>query len=342
MNKLIFFIFFLANFSQISLAQNQDSIEIKNLKHEIYRLDVQLKTVEKNQLNYKIEKDLIKETYSSNYERINMIITIILGIIGVLGYLGIKDINGVKKEYLAELNKLKTLQRDFESKSKEFNHEKQKFDTEIKQILIENENQNRKIKFIELKEKISNLLKENKLNESLDFIGAALEIVPLDEPVLRFKARTLCRLNRIEESLSIYEKLYKNLPDDKGILLDLIEMMFFAKEFEKAEVLIKQNSVTYNAKSDGKLSKMLNLFKHYHLDEKENLLNGIKDLINFNDLNSIKNNMNGWDLDEALYVAVHLPKSEQRKQLQNILWYLDGQINGKTLCQRLNIQVPKK
>ena len=339
MNKLKTTILFFLIFIQFSIAQNKDSLNIINLKNEVSRLENQVKTVEKNQLNYKIEKDLIKETYSSNYERINMIITIILGIIGVIGYIGIRDISSIKKEYVNELEKLKGLQIDFESKSKEFNTEKDKFDSEIRKILIENEEQNRKIKFIELKEKITSFLRDNKLYESLDFIGAALEISPEDESILRYKARTLCRLNRLEDSLSIYEKLHKNSPEDKGLVLDLIEMMMFNKEFEKAEKLIDQNSAIYNARNEGKLAKLMSLFKHYHLNEEVELLDGVKDLVDFSDLNSISKIINEWDLEEAKFVSAHLPVSEQKKQLQNVLWYLDGQINGKTLCNRLNIEI---
>jgi len=140
MNKLKATLILFLIFIQFSIAQKKaDSLRFQNLKYEISRLENQIKTVENNQLNYKIEKDLIKETYSSNYERINMVITIILGIIGVIGYIGFRDINSIKKEYVAELDKLKLLQVDFEVKAKEFNTEKDKFDSDIKQILIENE-----------------------------------------------------------------------------------------------------------------------------------------------------------------------------------------------------------
>ena len=103
-----------------------------------------------------------------------MMITIILAIIGVLGYLGIKDINTTRKQYATELETLKSVQLEFKNKAKEFDSEKRKFDDEIKQILVENGIQNKKIKFIELKEKISELVKENKLHQALEFVNAAL------------------------------------------------------------------------------------------------------------------------------------------------------------------------
>lgn len=330
---LLISIFFI---SQFSIAEiNQDSLKIIQLENKINTLENYVKTIDKNQLNYKIEKDLLKETYSNNYDSINMIITIILGIIGIIGYLGIRDINSIKKEYLTELGKLKSLQTDFENKSNEFNVEKNKFDTEIKQILLENEKQNNKIKFIELKEKIKSFLKDNKLYESLDFIGVALDIYPEDETILRCKARTLCRLNKLPDSLTIYKKLHKQKPDDKVLALELIESMIFAKDFQNAETLIEKFSIEYNDRSKGMLAELLNLFKLYY--KNEDLMEGIKKMIDFENLDTLSKKITDWDLTDAKFVAAHLPDSEQKIQLQNITWYLDGQINGKTLCSRLNI-----
>ena len=76
---------------------------MKNCIQDIRVTEFRLKRQENNEQNYKLEKDLLKETYSNNYERINIVITIILGVIGILGYLGIRDISSIKKEYEKEL-----------------------------------------------------------------------------------------------------------------------------------------------------------------------------------------------------------------------------------------------
>jgi tetratricopeptide (TPR) repeat protein len=338
MNKLKYYIFLFVIFSQLSLAQNKDSIEIHNLRHELSRLEVQLKTVEKNQLNYKIEKDLIKETYSNNYERINMVITIILGLIGGIGYLGIRDINGIKKEYVTELEKLKALQIDFKAKSKEFNIEKDKFDTEIRQILIQNEKQNRKIKFIELKEKISGLLKENKLQGALEYVNAALGIEPKDKVVLRQKARIYVRLNQFPESIKVYEKLSNIFPNDTSIKLDNIECLYFANHLKDAKTLSEKYSDDLNEKEDGKLIQFLETVELFHKKDTEKLLKKIESFIDFENLEKLEKKFKTWDLQEAKYFATYQPDSKLKKCLQYGIWYLNGEVNGQRVCDELGIE----
>jgi len=124
-----------------------------------------------------------------------------------------------------------------------------------------------------------------------------------------------------------------------GLTLDVIEMMIFAKDFENAEDLISKNSVHFNAKSNGKLAKLLNLLKLYHIEDKDILLKEVKELVDFNNLNSNTKIITDWDLEEAKFVVAHFKDSEQKTQLQNTIWYLNGQISGKVLCKRLNIDI---
>lgn len=160
-------------------------------KERIDLLENRLSEVRRDQLNYKIENDLIKDIYKINYERINIFITLILGIIAILGYLGIKDIGVIKREYTEELDNIKIIKDQFEIKTNEFDDKKMKIEDEIKSILKENQLQNEKIKFIELKEKMRSLFKDRMLTPALEFSNAALEINPTDQICLNMKGSIL-------------------------------------------------------------------------------------------------------------------------------------------------------
>lgn len=339
MKKSLPFILFFIFFYSSGYTANNDSIRILDLEQKINKLESNLKSVENNQLNYKIEKDLLKETYSNNYENINMIITIVLGIIGILGYLGIRDINSIKKEYILELNNFRTLKSEFEIKYKEFSQEKGKIDSEIKEILIENEKQNRKLKFLELKEKVGSLISNSRLYEALEFIKAALDINPDDEEMLTYKARTLCRLNQIDDSISIYKKLQKDHPEKSYIELNLLEMLVIGNNRKEYNLLIEKHSDTLILKSNGKLLALFEIIFIYNSDKNADLIQHIKPLIDFTELNIMKKNISDWDLTEIKYAISHQPDSKNKTYLQNLVWYLDGQVNTKTLCGILNIPI---
>ena len=65
-------------------------------------LEDQFKEIRRDELNYQIEKDLLKETYSSNLQTLNLVLTIVLGLFSIIGFLGIRDIH--PKLFGMELN----------------------------------------------------------------------------------------------------------------------------------------------------------------------------------------------------------------------------------------------
>lgn len=204
-------------------SQNKFKDSINN-ERRLDDIEHIIKRIDNNQLNYKIEKDLLKETYSNNYENINLIVTLILAVMGILGYLGLKDIGGVKKEYMSELSSLKTLKSKFEIKTKELDERKKEFDLEIKSMIEENNKQNQRIKFIELKDKAESYLREDNITSALEFINAALEINPKDVSVIIYKARVLSRLNNFSESIAYYKEAIILKPNDHAPILNLMSV----------------------------------------------------------------------------------------------------------------------
>ena len=61
-------------------------------QRELNRLNDALAEVRRDQLNYKIERDLLKNAYTSSFQTINLVLTMILGAFAVLGYLGLRGL----------------------------------------------------------------------------------------------------------------------------------------------------------------------------------------------------------------------------------------------------------
>jgi tetratricopeptide (TPR) repeat protein len=319
-----------------------DSLEIVNLKSKIKMLELNVDEVRQGQVNYKIEKDVLKETYQSNYKNINVIITLILGVITVLGYLGIRDINSIKKEYVNELNQLKELKTKFDLKADEFDKGKEKFDTDIKGILEENEEQNRKIKFIELKEKVKVLLNENSLTSALEFANAALELKKDDIAVLNLKGSVLSRLNQLSDALKIFESALSIDPTAHLTIVNITECYLFANDHKKADELMELHKDLFNTKYDGQLQKLFEIIKCYNLGDLEEFDSHIKDLVEIGNPENKMHRIKGWSLKEALFFATHLKDSDLKIRLSNTLWYLDGQLSAMEVYTRLRFEIPKK
>lgn len=311
------------------------------LARNVEDLEFRLKRVEGNEQNYKLEKDLLKETYSNNFERVNLVITIALGVIGILGYLGIKDISSIKKEYEKELASLREIQSQFKLKSEELDKNKQKFEEDLKGIIKENEEQSKRIKFIELKEKIATLLKDNNLALALEFSNAALDLSKNDIDVLNQKGAILCRLNQITSAIEVFKTALALDPTNSTTILNTTECLFFGKEISEAKKLIEEHKSVYENKDNGLLLKFFEIIELYHAGNKDRLLSIAKGYVEFNNLKTIGKKINGWNLQEANYFVHYQPEGELKYILQNIVWYWDGTIDGETLLSKLKIDLPE-
>ena len=110
-HKLVFLItILLASFfaSSTTFSQKKGTL---NVPEKLARIEESISEIRRDQLNYRIERDLLKEAFSSNYQTINIVIAIILGVFSVIGFLGIRDIGTIRRQYFNELNKLNDLRR---------------------------------------------------------------------------------------------------------------------------------------------------------------------------------------------------------------------------------------
>lgn len=320
-------------------AQSTIQDSIQTLKEKIEAVEYDLNIIKSNRQNYQIEKNLLKEAYSSNLERINIVVTIVLGLFGILGFLGIRDINNIKQKYETELEKLRSIKTEFESKSKEFNDQKEKFNNEIKTLIEENENQSRRIKLIELKEKITTHLDKGSLYRALEYCNAALEFDPEDTEVLMNKGRILCRQNELEGSINSFKKFLEIEPDNPIGVTNLAEAYLFNNQIEETNNIVSNHKELFQKKKKDNLLEVFKAIEYYHNKDVEKLLQIAKNLIDHTNLKTNKRQITGWDFSEALYFIAHQTDSNSKNILQNLLWYIDGQISGETLMQKLGIEI---
>ena len=336
MKALIISLLFILLNSTIITA-NVDSISTKNFETRIKQLEEQLKEVRRDELNYRIEKDLLKETYSNNYERINTIITIILGIIGILGYLGIRDINSIKKEYTSELAKLKQLQTEMTTKYQEFQTSKEKYDSELRDILKTNEEQNKKIKALELKEKISSLFSQKNYTSALEYCIVALELVPDDIGLLFNKALILTRLTNYSDAIDTYNKIIEIDENHSSAILNLMELYLLNHQQNEYNSMLTKYDKIVNKKMKGELLKLFSVIIAYQNRNVEKLKEISISFVEATDMSTKKKRAEGWNLTDMLIYIANEPETHEKMITQNLLWYLEGQITGQEFSQNTKI-----
>ena len=315
-----------------------DTIKLNMLQERVATLSNKVDEVKRDQNNYSIEKDLLKETYSNNFDRINLVLTALLGIFAVLTFFGIRDINSIKKEYKEELEKLRNLQLDIEAKSREFDLSKKKYDEEITLILKQNEEQNKKIKILEIKDKIASLFKEKQYGSALEFCAVALELSPDDKALLYEKGKILGKLNRTGEAIEAYEKLISLDSNHFGAIVNLTELYLFLNQAEKANEFIKTHPNLFTAGRDVNVLEFFELIKKYHSNDIVGMKEYAKVIIDKQNPATQKKFV-GWDFYDAIAFSYFEPDSEKKEVFRKILFYLNGNVKGTDLDIALQLNL---
>jgi hypothetical protein len=318
-----------ANNDSLQFIGQQNQFEINNLKHDI---DI----LKRDQVNYQIEKNIIQETYSNNYDKLNLFITGILLLFGFFGVLGIRDVNAIKKEYKEELDKLKSLQLELESKAKDFENTKTKYDREIKEIIEQNEEQNKKLKILEIKDKIDKLFKDRDHQKALEFCAIALEFAPNDCDLLLKRAQLYARTNKYSDSILCLKKVLEIEPENTSANVNLAEIYLFSGQKEKFDEIFKKHENLFAEKDEGKLVSYFNLIDLFNKGEHQEIKEFISKDVDRTDLRSRKKHIDGWDLYDAMVFLASKPETAERKLLQNYTWYLDGSVNAKQVIDLLD------
>ena len=198
---------------------NEDiRLDISQLKRDAKAITDDIAVLRRDQINYRVEKDLLKEAYASNLQSINITITIVLAVITVmgtiLGYFGLKGLNDLKAEYAKELDLLKTL--------------KTKVESEFGQVMEKLKTQDRRLKLVELRDKAVQHFSNRNYYEALELANAALELKQGDETMLKIRAGSLGKMGNVAGMIEASKKVLELKPDDVQTIGNYAEALAIA------------------------------------------------------------------------------------------------------------------
>ena len=188
--KKILIITFLILFVSTLHSQNkvkdtnelQDSI--RSISSEVNNLRYEFEVIKRDKLNYTIEKNLLKESFSSNLQVINIVIAAILLFFsifgGIFGYVGFKNIIETKKKFESELDVLSKLRITYEKRFGALIPREKVFNDRMSEIEKINATQSKKIRILELKNSIKEAQRDKNYQHAISLINIGLEEEPND------------------------------------------------------------------------------------------------------------------------------------------------------------------
>ncbi|MBC3812735.1 hypothetical protein [Undibacterium aquatile] len=160
--------------------------EVDYLKRDLKRTDDDIAILHRDQINYQLEKDLLKETYSTNYQTTALTISLVstsVGIIfAIIGYLSFKSVGKLKDEFSNELQNARMLKSGLEIEIEELRKKQKHADEEISKL---NQKQATTIQVLEIVEKASALINSGSYVWAIENIEAGLAINPTYPPLIK-------------------------------------------------------------------------------------------------------------------------------------------------------------
>ena len=157
----------------------------------------------RDQLNYSIEKNILKEAYASNLQTVQVVITIVTAVFGVLGYLGFKGILAIKSDYARELEALSVLKLSMGNELQKQVLGLTAVRAELDQLAKKNQEQDRRLKTLEIMEKAGQLLQQENYVLALEYIDTGLALEPQNTKLLDTKSLCTLRGGRFAEAIEI-------------------------------------------------------------------------------------------------------------------------------------------
>ncbi len=307
--------------------------DTSSLVNKFKKLENAVSEIRRDQLNYKIEKDLLKETFSSNYQTINIVLTIILGIFTLIAVFGFRDIGRIRKDYLDELKELSELRKDFELRIKEFESGQEKVKDDYIEILKANEEQNRRIKILELQEKISSLIESRNYRGVLEYAAVALHFDPDNVIILYSKALALWRTGDLHGAVLAYEKVVDIEPNNVKAVLELHELYLIQNQIEKYEILYKEHKSIVDRECDGNINIYFKALKLYQQNDYNSMKLNVQKYVAT--VPPEKNTLAEWEFNDVLVAFKSHPDSKKKRLLLLFIELLMGKIDKEEANNRI-------
>jgi len=271
-----------------------------------------LAEVQRDQLNYRIEKDLLRETFSTNFQTINTILTIVLALFTILGFLGIRDIGTIRKEYLAELDKLNNLHKDFEIRIGKYDQEINKLRDDYLKVTQTTEKQDSRLRSLEVLEKSQMLRSVGNYRAALDAVSSALEGDPGNVDLLYDRGMSLYKLDDYPAATQAFKQVWDHDLSNYSALTNLLELYLITghlKEYtdlREASVSILQGS--RNATGDALYFDVLESYQSGTYEQLKARVKAYTEYVSF------RRRKSDWDFTDA-QGALHNDPMNKKKEL---------------------------
>jgi len=292
-----------------------------SVKERFSKIENDISEIRRDELNYRIEKELMKENFATNYQTILVVTSFLSILFTVLSVFGVRGIRDIQKEFEStrdtcqkELNGLRNIKNNLEA--------------EIEKITLASNKQASLIKLLELNDKAQEHFAGARYEAALDYFNTITKLqeelrLPQDDRILSKKALCLSRMGRIKDGLDLIRQAYqRNATNDNA--LNLAEFLLLERvmpeyhdligkiQFSSLELKHYFDALTYY--QDGDIVKMTEVMRQFLSTIPETGRSMVRQWIN-------------WDFhDLGVFLRITTPRPSAHADL---LWAFALVLSGK-------------
>lgn len=230
---------------------------------------------------------------------------------------------------------MKDIKSEFELKLKDLAASQEKVKEQISTIDSLNEEQNKKIKILEIKEKVGSLFTQRNYQRTLDYVAIGLELSPDDIELVSFRASSLIQLRNYPEAIEAHKQGVKIDPTNALIIKNLAELYLLDGHIDKYNDLVNDKREYFKTEQDVLITYLeaLKLFKQKMFPEMKKF---IADFVEKDDVTTTKNHIGQWDFTDLNYSFKSIENSVEKILFLNFTNYLSGSLSGTEFNAKLN------
>ncbi len=294
---------------------------INTNEYRLQKLEEQLAEVRRDQLNYKIEKDVLKEGFGSTLQTLSIILTLILALFTIVGFLGVRDIATLKKDFMVEFEKLSVLRAQLEEKLKSAMASQDAMEKQYQTLLKNNSEHSSRIQLLELQEKSANMMATKQFHRALEYINIGLKNHSNDLVLLLQKAGCLSRLGDFDSAISAYNDLMIADPNNEDIVINNMELLLFQNRMDEYHKLSARFPKAISQIKD--LNVYFSALESYHKGDITNLRSIITSYLSTAKPEKCVR-LDKWGFSEYLVFINGRPDSKQKRLLSIFAGCLNG------------------
>ena len=230
--------------------------------------------------------------------------------------------------------------RDFEAKIAKYQSEQDKVKEDYFTVLKTNEEQNRRIKVLELQEKVGSLMRTNNYQRALEYAIPALEMDPNNQSLLGQKGLCLWRLGDIPGAITTFAKLVELDQNNLNAVTNLLELYLITNRLDDFRTLYQKNKAGITAKDGAPITTYFEVLEAYQQNDVIKMKSLIQEYIK--SLTSNKEKRTIWDFSDA-QKALSPKSDEDRGALLNVLIaILTGELDREEATKKLGEGTPNE